>query len=179
MEIANQWAAMATAVAGVRQGEAADAGQITRLLREAPFRHVHADWHYPSEWLDSPRFVLVEERQTAVTDTWHMGFLGRPIPLLACLAVAADPPPAAWVRVGAIQAPARARELMAAMLARLAPGLREAGVQQIGWLMVEEWPAEWLSDLGFEQVNAVATYVRPNLDPAIVGDAGRSRYPSG
>jgi ribosomal protein S18 acetylase RimI-like enzyme len=165
MEIANQWAVMGTAVEGVRLGEESDAGQITRLLREAPFTHVHADWHYLSEWLGRRQFMLVEDRRTAVADTPAHGLFSRPAPLLACLAVAADPPPAAWVRVGAINSPLRARELLAAMLARLAPDLRDAGVQQIGWLMVDEWPDEWLNDLGFEQVNAVMTYVRSGAEP--------------
>ncbi len=161
MEIANHDAASSRPEESVRRGLESDAGQITRLLREAPYTHIHADWHYPSQWLGTPSFVLLED-DTAAPRTLSHRLFTPPTPALACLAIAADPPPAAWVRVAAVARPSLAPHHLAALLAALLPALRQSGVRQIAWLMVEEWPGEWLAGIGFSQVNAVVTYIRPH-----------------
>ncbi|MFN2107302.1 MAG: GNAT family N-acetyltransferase [Candidatus Promineifilaceae bacterium] len=160
MESANPWERLAEGAEGrTRVAEQADSGAITRLLEHAPYTHIHADWHYPSEWLDSPTFVIVPESAgSGGRRSFSSRLFGDHGPLAGCLAVAADPGPAAWVRVAGIADAARGLELMALMLAAIVAPLREANVSQIAWLLVEGWPEMWLPDLGFEKINEVVTY---------------------
>ena len=160
MDSANLWSQIAGSVGvGVRVADQADSGAITRFLREAPYSHIHADWHHPSEWLGSPSFVLVPDASKDKTKRGLSSRLfGAQGPLAGCLAVAADPEPAAWVRLAAIADKAKGREVMAAMMSAIVEPLREENISQICWLLVEEWPETWLPDLGFEKTNEVITY---------------------
>jgi ribosomal protein S18 acetylase RimI-like enzyme len=159
MEIANHWSQLINGDLEVRVAQQADAEAITKLLRDASYSHIHADWHYPSEWLGSPSFVLIprtEER--GARDSLTSRLFGNPTPLAACLGVGADPLPAAWVRIAAVADESGGEALMAGMLAAVFESLREAGVNQIAWLLIEDWPERWLRDLGFEVINEVITY---------------------
>lgn len=144
---------------GIRVATEDDAGAITGLLRDAPFTHIHADWHYPAEWLGSPSFVVapVPDSDSSRSRLSSRLFAAQKS-LEACLAVAADPGPAAWVRIAAIVDKAKGRDLMAAMLSAVLGPLQKEMVAQIAWLLVEEWPESWLPDLGFERINEVVTY---------------------
>lgn len=159
MDSANLWEQLAEASQVVRIAQADDAQAITHLLQKAPFVHIHADWHYPADWLGLATFAVVPDERPAgkfpsLSDRWFAE--GRR--LHACLAVAADPPPAAWVRVAAAADLDRSASHMASMLAAMAADLRAAQTSQVAWLLVDESPEIWLPDLGFELVNAVITY---------------------
>lgn len=166
MESANRWSLMAGTVgADVRVATQADARTITNLLRDAPFSHIHADWHYPAEWLGKPSFVVVPASGSDMKKrALSSGLFGAEELLQACLAVAADPKPAAWVRVAAFANKDEGRELMASMLSAMIGPLHEEKTSQIAWLLLEEWPESWLPDLGFEIVNEVITYRKLNTD---------------
>jgi len=140
----------------IRQASQADATAIGRLLERAAVRHIHADWHVPGDWLDSPGFVLCESD----------GQAGDPEPL-GCLAVGADPPPAAWVRVGALRSMAESERCLAEMLDRTLPWLKQEGVSVLGWLPESLWPEPWLKALGMRKVNWIVTY---GLEDLAVGD---------
>jgi ribosomal-protein-alanine N-acetyltransferase len=166
MESANPWERLAEGIeAEIRIADQADSGAITRLLEHAPYTHIHADWHYPSEWLGSPTFVIVPESAAGGRRSFSSRLFGDHGPLAGCLAVAADPEPAAWTRVAAIADTVRGSELMALMLSAIVAPLREANVSQIAWLLVEEWPEMWLPDLGFEKINEVVTYSKLGTNP--------------
>ena len=159
MEIANHWSQLATGDLEVRVAQQSDAESITRLLRDASYSHIHADWHYPSEWLGSPSFVLIPSSGDRTTrDSLANRLFGAASPLNACLGVGADPPPAAWVRVAAVANELDGEAQMAGMLAAIYDPLREAGVEQVAWLLVESWPESWLRNLGFDIINEVITY---------------------
>ncbi len=166
MEIANQWSQIAGVHRdAVRTAQKGDAGAITRLLREAPYSHIHADWHYPADWLGSPSFVILPRPdRTGKRERFPPRWYAERDPLLAFLAVAADPPPAAWVRLAAVSDKSQGKEVMAAMLSALSRPLNEDRVSQIAWLLVEEWPEAWLPELGFECINEVITYSRLGTD---------------
>ena len=159
MEIANQWTEARRGIRGVRIGRRADTSIITKLLREATYTHLHADWHYPVDWLGSPGFVVVEghsngEESHSLSDR----LFGSHLDLQACLAVAAEPPPAAWVRVAAIIESDRTPQMLAAMFASILDHLRQESVTQLGWLLVESWPEALIRSLGFELENYVETF---------------------
>jgi ribosomal protein S18 acetylase RimI-like enzyme len=160
MESANLW----SQIAGnhnieVRMAEQSDAESITRLLRNAPFTHIHADWHYPVDWLSKKSFVIIEKPNFPDNKKQFSNRIFKPqSSLQACLAVAADPPPAAWVRLAAVSNKAIGRKMMAAMFAAITSALQEENLNQVAWLLVEDWPEIWLPDLGFEHINDVITY---------------------
>lgn len=160
MESANLWAQIAGDEGeGVRIADEADIGAITRLLREAPYSHIHADWHFPADWLGLPTFVVAPISSSENEKrTFSARLFGSQKSLAGCLAVTADPKPAAWVRIAAVAEKARGRELLASMLSAVLDPLQEDRITQIAWLLVEEWPELWLPDLGFEKINEVITY---------------------
>lgn len=138
-----------------------DARAITNLLRKGTYSHLHADWHYPADWLGSDGFVVLDLAETeTMLATPAPTLFSRPLELEACLAVAADPPPAAWVRVAALANSQMAEQKMSAMFAFVNDYLKKERVRQIYWLLVESWPDTLLHELGFVQVNFVETYVK-------------------
>lgn len=165
MELANRWATAGAGVERVRGASHEDAGAITALLRDAAASHVHVDWHYPADWLGSPGFVLVESA-APINSSFTNRLFGGPSLLEGCLAVAADPAPAAWVRVAAVEDESEVTRLLGAMLSRAAPFLAESGATHLGWLPVQEWPERSLTDLGFRQENVIETFVKET--PAIL-----------
>jgi ribosomal protein S18 acetylase RimI-like enzyme len=163
MEIANLEKAVIRLAAGK------DAPQILRLINESAYSHIHADWHLPGDWLDTPGFVVSETQQAP---RLLSGF-GRGEPeIAACLAVAADPEPAAWVRIAAIRRKLLAQETLAGMLEAVLPFLRKSGVTELGWLAVDSWPDEMLPDLGFRRENWITTFSKEGVDLPTVKDCG-------
>jgi GNAT superfamily N-acetyltransferase len=152
-------------MAYMRQAEQADTKAILHLLRDAPARHVHVDWHVPADWLGTAGFaVCVDPDGAARPATRLLGNLfERPPRLKGCLAIAADPLPAAWVRAAA----ADSRDpipVLSALMQFVIAGLREEPISQIGWLLTEAWPAEWLVALGFRHLIQIETHVKEPLD---------------
>jgi len=138
----------------LRQATKGDAAKIGRLLKEAALSHVHLDWHLPVDWLGRPGFVLCEEATPA----------GAEASLLACLAVGADPPPAAWVHVAALKPGVDSERRLSEMVGETLPWLRENGVRILGWLPTELWPERWLAGSGFRIVNHIVTYALERTD---------------
>jgi ribosomal protein S18 acetylase RimI-like enzyme len=131
----------------IRQATKGDTAEISRLIGQAAFRHLHADWNLPADWLGTPGFVLCE----------RFGANGQS-ELLGCLAVGADPLPAAWVRVAALSSGAEGEAQVRAMLAEALPWLRECGVSILGWLPEQLWPERWLKAAGMRKLNWIVTY---------------------
>jgi ribosomal-protein-alanine N-acetyltransferase len=150
----------------VRMALKSDAPAITKLLQTSQYGHVHLDWRTPVEWLGSTGFVVHVRlpRQSLLTQHTSARAVGREHGISGCLAVAADPPPAAWVRVAAVGSSGRPFLILGAMLARALETLRLASVDQLGWLAGEAWPTAWLYGLGFEPVNKIETYWKDDLD---------------
>jgi ribosomal protein S18 acetylase RimI-like enzyme len=129
-----------------------------RLLRTGIYTHVHIDWTLPGEWLGTPGFVVYDRK-------WHGGGgpdgHRRPTDITACLAIGANPLPAAWVRVAAVDADTGFNELEAMfveVLERLDPAITE-----ISWFLTDYWPLDWLGQLGFQPTNEVVAYSKPDL----------------
>ena len=165
MEIANGRTQQAEKLRGVRSARRCDAGAITALLQNAPHTHIHADWHYPADWLGSPGFVVVDETgKKASSGSMTNRLFGPQARIIACLAVAADPPPAAWVRVAAVSETVNAPAALAEMFSSIDEYLQQTAVSQLGWLLVEPWPQSWIRELGFEKIGSVRTFVREGTE---------------
>jgi len=141
----------------IRIATADDKSAINRLLQMASLSHVHVDWRLPSEWIGSPGFVVwAGERQEDMANVHN---------IQACLAVAADPLPAAWVRVAGINDKNNHKpfEFLAPMMDRVSDYLRETAVVEIGWLAAHHWSNSFMLRLGFSRINQIETYLKDDL----------------
>ncbi|MCA9957646.1 MAG: GNAT family N-acetyltransferase [Anaerolineales bacterium] len=162
MEIANQWAGATNLKAQVRPAMSSDKRDIVRLMRMSDYTHIHLDWRPPIDWLERGGFVVFAPSAPA-QDSLAGKLFGNQPEVRACLAVGADPPPAAWVRVVCLQRNGRSEQVLAAMLAELEGTLRDTAVTQLGWLTMQPWPNKWLPELGFARPYEIETYYKENL----------------
>ncbi|MCK5923102.1 MAG: hypothetical protein KAG66_19335, partial [Methylococcales bacterium] len=160
MELANRWQQLGEGTDSVRQATNNDAKEVTKLLREAPFRHVHVDWHWPVDWLELAGLIVQEGTENGLKAGLTSRLFGSQTKLNACLAVVADPAPAAWIRVAAIRKSDDLAATLAAMLERTVAYLRETAVTQLAWLAITDWPLDTLAALGFEQTNSIDTLIK-------------------
>ena len=128
------------------QAQEADFTLVDQLLKTAPWRHKHVDWFDLNNWLGSPGFVVSHAQNGA----------------RGCLAIVADPGPAAWVRLAALERLNFNRNQsfiqMAAMVDQVCDYLMASGVQIVGWMAPIAWPDEWPQKLGFTESEQVITY---------------------
>jgi ribosomal protein S18 acetylase RimI-like enzyme len=159
MEIANGETAV------IRQAVQADSRALVELLQTATYSHSHVDWKMPVEWLGTAGFVLSERPHKS---NWFWGNASR---LEACLAVGADPLPAAWVRVVALRHVDQPGPLLAAMMEQVLPYLRALPAAELGWLAADHWPDRFLPSLGFERAYEIMGYVKEGLSVPAGTDA--------
>ncbi|CUS05293.2 putative acetyltransferase [Candidatus Promineifilum breve] len=159
MQLANSLTGEVGADGRARQATREDAAAIQRLLRMGGYVHVHVDWRTPGEWLGTPGFVVYEDGRP----TREQRRNSRPgaAGITGCLAVAAEPLPAAWVRAAAVESTAAFNQAEA-MLARLLPALDPA-IEEIAWFLTDYWPLHWLERLGFVPVSEVLGYQKGDL----------------
>lgn len=143
----------------VRVAGQVDSREIGQLLGIATLRHLHLDWHLPVDWIGTPGFVLCEQQRKS----------GKP-EIVACLAVGADPPPAAWVRVAAVKRSRVGEQYLQEMLGLTMSWLREQGTSVLAWLPESSWPEHWLTSLGFQKVNWIVTYCRDLSGATTLGE---------
>lgn len=147
----------------VRRATRADAAAVQRLLRMGVYIHLHVDWRLPGDWLGTPGFVVYDKSWDADdTNAAANPARVRPANVTSCLAVSADPPPAAWARIAASDSAAgyaQSEAMFAAILADLDPE-----VDEIAWFMTDNWPLRWLDRLGFNQVSTVLAYRKEGLE---------------
>ena len=159
MQMANSTAGALALPGRVRRATREDAAAVQRLLRMGVYIHVHVDWRPPGEWLGHPGFVLYDDGSTAPR---YRKADDRAI--IGCMSVAADPPPAAWVRVAAVESVAdfgHAQAMFDAILADLDPAIKE-----IAWFLTDYWPLHWLERLGFVPITDVLSYQKDDLSAA-------------
>jgi GNAT superfamily N-acetyltransferase len=140
----------------VRQAVKKDAVVLTRLLRETPYQHIHPDWRLPVDLLGDPGFALLYSEGEDERESQQES-------LLAALAITADPPPAAWVRLAAVGHDQPPGDRLAVLWERLLPSFTAAGIIRVGWFAVERWAETWLPRLGFRVGYQVETYQKNGL----------------
>lgn len=151
----------------IRTAQPTDRHVLLTFWQTAPYVHLHTEWQLPAEWLGQPGFVVAEEQITR-----PLTFPPRTETILnSCLAVVADPLPAAWVRVAAARSPHALADSFNPLLETLWPILRARGVTQVGWLVLEPQTPSFLPRLGFAQHNELITYVKDELNtPPLPGN---------
>lgn len=164
MEFANQQANSDNLefdeISAVRIAKKSDAPAITRLLNGTRFTHYHVDWRLPVDWLGDAGFVVAA---AAAQEAQVPRLLPPEDKLLACLAVTADPPPAAWVRLTAVSPHADPQHALMQLFAAVTAHLRKTAVTEVGWLVLNPWPLSLLPALGFTEFSSIETYVKNDL----------------
>ncbi len=163
-----EWASGEAMVGEVRAAGLEDTAVLTQLLKKARYQHYHADWHLPVDWLGKHAFVVWDDglKGTSVSEK----LMGERESVRACLAAAADPMPAAWVRVAALREMDEPTAVLAQMLEKVEAVLRETAVTELGWMPVTDWPEQWLTQLGFCRVNQMQTFVKEGTSLPMMPD---------
>ena len=148
----------------VRIATRADNVDIIELLRHAPFRHIHADWRLPVDWLGEESFVVIPktplpQRLQSFTEK----LFPQRCQLLGCLVATADPAPAAWVRAAALDYVEQPEVALGHMLARVEAHLVKTAVTHLAWLVVDSWPLAWLNNFDFYQENEIETFIKDDF----------------
>lgn len=148
----------------IRTATKSDAGEIMKVLQTAVYRHIHVDWYVPGDWLGLPSFLVKTRPLSTSSRSQFTKFLGEKEIVESTLAIAADPNPAAWVRVVGLGDEKTAVSDLTALLKNSVEPLKKSGVNVIAWLAIEEWPNLWLEELGFKVVNHIETYTKEDTD---------------
>ncbi len=168
MEFANQWSnphkLQIDEISEVRIAKRSDAAAITRLLNSARLTHYHVDWRLPVDWLGDAGFVLIPEEMDVSGEGQMPSLLPPREQMLACLAVTADPLPAAWVRLTAVSPHLDPYQALTEMFALAVEAMRKTAVTEIGWLVIDPWPIPFLPELGFEQLTVIETFIKNDLE---------------
>lgn len=168
MEFANQWSnphkLQIDEISEVRVAKKSDAAAITRLLNSARLTHYHVDWRLPVDWLGDAGFVVMPEGNEVVFEAQMPSFLPPREQMLACLAVTADPLPAAWVRLTAVSPHLDPYQALTEMFALAVEAMRQTAVTEIGWLVIDPWPIPFLPELGFEPLTVIETFIKNDLE---------------
>jgi len=153
---------------GIRVAIRSDAGAVTRLLETAVYRHIHADWYLPGDWLGSAGFVILPKPISSPV-SGAARFVGVRDQALACLVAAADVPDLAWVRlVGLSKDLPEPEAILTEMLCRAEAHLQQRHISQLAWMPVNTWPESWLKEAGFSLSNQMETYIKEDTAvPAI------------
>ncbi len=159
MEMANQQKP-AFLLKNIRIASKSDAPQITQLLQRSVYSDWHVDWRLPGDWIGRKGFVLLSANGGAPPRPFRSG---RAADLLGCLAVTADPPPAAWVRVVGLLDVIRPFPALGAMFERVTANLRGTAVTEINWLVTHSWPIVYLPVMGFALTNHIETYRKDGM----------------
>lgn len=106
---------------------------ISLLLNSALFIHRHLDWRLPLEWLDIPPFWVIEDGNR----------------LRSLLAIPADPPDVAWVRLFAASVNPDPLLSWRSLFDHCLAELPRANQTTIAALGLSEWFTELLPRVGF------------------------------
>jgi len=167
MEFANHWSGKIDPQR-LRLATGSDTPAIQNLLQTAAYRHLHVDWYLPGDWLGSDGFVVCMPAVGEEKRSVRSRLFGERPSLTACLAVAADPLPAAWVRVAAIRSEEPALPVLAGMMETAVSFLRRQHAGELAWLAIYDWVNPLLPPLGFHRTHALETYARdPGPLPAV------------
>jgi ribosomal protein S18 acetylase RimI-like enzyme len=148
----------------VRVATEADKVDVVELLRHAPFRHIHADWRLPIDWLGEKSFVVIPKTPLSERlDTFTTKLFPQRSMLMGCLVATADPAPAAWVRAAALDYIEQPEVALGEMLVEVEAALVETAVTHLAWLVIDSWPLAWLDNYDFFQANEIETYLKEDL----------------
>ena len=165
MELANQAQNKKMNPPEIRVATRSDAANIMDLLQISPYRHIHVDWHLPGDWIGAETFLIQVQTEVASDIPNLVNRMFSPkVHMQSCLAVTADPLPAAWVRLAAVANELEPQEAIHKLLEPICKKLKREQITEIGWLAIESWPNTWLPKVGFNKKNEIITYRKTDTD---------------
>lgn len=111
-----------------------DAPQILQLLENAEFKHRHLDWRQPGDWLGHPPFWVIEQGNQ----------------LRSMLALPADPPHIAWVRLFAAGSSPSLRQSWNGLFEHCLTELPPRTQTTIAALGLSPWFCRFVEESGFK-----------------------------
>lgn len=120
----------------IRPASASDRPELIRFLSRAALYHRHLDWRLPYEWLGTQPFIL-HEKDAAI---------------VSALAMPADPPEIAWLRLLAVSDPStlsHAWNRLFPEACRLYPALPPEGIAAVA---VNVWLEKLLRESRFHRI---------------------------
>jgi N-acetylglutamate synthase-like GNAT family acetyltransferase len=131
----------------VRPARPADVPALQILLGTSSHVHRHLDWRPATSWIGrAPAFVAED-----------------PFGLRGALITPADPPPAAWVRLAAVDHGVSPADVMDPLVAACLDALAAQNVATLGAMPIDDWLPRVLDRLGFDIVEEVATWTKNDL----------------
>jgi ribosomal-protein-alanine N-acetyltransferase len=124
------------------------------LLFHSNWVHTHLDWHETDRWL--------EVQDVPMRLAWQRGHL------VGLLAVSTPLNGSCWIRMAAVSGHVDRQAILCVLWADLLIELREHGIQNVSALIIRDWLADYLPDLGFHYVEDIITLARYGSDlPAV------------
>jgi ribosomal-protein-alanine N-acetyltransferase len=124
---------------------------VRDLLSRNYYSHTHLDWHDTEQWLDNEAAPI----RLAWQQNRLVGLMATSVPLNQTC----------WVRLAAVLDHADLLPVLSALWADLRLELRALGVHTTAWLMIRDWPTEYVGDLGFTFREEIVTLRWANHTP--------------
>ncbi|MFW5691897.1 MAG: GNAT family N-acetyltransferase [Chloroflexota bacterium] len=116
------------------------------LLFYSRYAQAHLDWYEVDAWLNSDDAII----RTAWDGSSLVGLISASQPLNG----------ATWVRVVAVGQHYQPQQILPPLWDALAAALRNMGTEKVCWLLIENWPVDYLPRLGFSYYDEIITLKR-------------------
>lgn len=148
--------------------EHSHATAIRDLIANDDHAHLHLDWQTIDSWLDQARGITRVAVRGSVRAHRVAGLMAASLPLHG----------SSWLRLAGVAQREPITPVLDALWEALRPVLTEAGIRQLAWLFVRDWPDIYAAQMGFKYLETVITLRRAGQDvPAIVRPPGVTLIP--
>lgn len=131
---------------------------VRDLLSRNYYSHTHLDWHDTDQWLDNEAAPI----RLAWQHNRLVGALATSVPLNQTC----------WVRLAAVMDHSETQSILNTLWNDLRPELKTLGVNTVAWLMIRDWPTEYVGEMGFSFREEIVTLRRANQNaPADMNSA--------
>ena len=124
---------------------------IRDLLARNYYSHSHLDWHDTDQWLDHEAAPI----RLAWQHNRLVGALAASVPLNQTC----------WVRLAAVADHSDAQPVLDMLWKDLSVELHVLGVHTVAWLMIRDWPIQYVESMGFSFREEIVTLRRVNQNP--------------
>ena len=116
---------------------------VRDLISRNYYSHTHLDWHDTDQWLDNEAAPV----RLAWQQNRLVGMMAASVPLNQTC----------WVRLAAVLDHADLLPVLTALWDDLRLELQALGVHTAAWLMIRDWPVEYIGSLGFSFREEIVT----------------------
>lgn len=124
---------------------------VRDLLARNYYSHSHLDWHDTDQWLDHEAAPI----RLAWQHNRLVGTLATSVPLNQTC----------WVRLAAVADHSDAQPVLDILWNDLSVELCALGVRTTAWLMIRDWPTQYVGSMGFAFSEEIVTLRRVSQNP--------------